>query len=99
MLIHKFHLINTFYITLYPSVGVLRVSFFWNFDFVVFANSMRKERVIEYICSAANIAYFAASFGPNNVVWRQYNGFCVASKRFCPEFLYQAMSCAQPPSP
>jgi hypothetical protein len=68
---HKFNLIHTFYKTLYPSVGVLRVSFIWNFDFIAFANNTRKERVIEGICSAADLAYFVISFGPRNVVWRQ----------------------------
>jgi hypothetical protein len=69
--IRKFNLINTFYITIYPSVGVLRVSFFWNFDFIALANSTRKERVLEGICSATDLAYFVASFAPRNVVWHQ----------------------------
>jgi hypothetical protein len=56
------NLIDTFYITLCPSVGVLRVSFFWNFDFIVFTNSVRKERVLEGICSATDLAYFVAFF-------------------------------------
>jgi hypothetical protein len=87
LLIHKVNLINTFYVTLYSSVGVLRVSFFRNFDFIVFANWTRKERVREGICSATDLAYFVASFGPGNVVRCHYYVFCVASKRFCPEFL------------
>jgi hypothetical protein len=68
MLIHKLNLINTFYITLHSCVGVLRVSFIWNFDCIVFANSKRNKRVLEGICSAADLAYFVASFGPRNVV-------------------------------
>jgi hypothetical protein len=72
LLIHKFNLMDTFYVTQYPRIGVLRVSFFWNSDFIVFANSRRKKRVLEGICSATYLAYFVASFGPRNAVWRQY---------------------------
>jgi hypothetical protein len=87
LLICKFNLINTYYIILNPSFRVLRASFFWDFDFIVIANSTRKERVLEGISSATDLAYFVASFGPRNLVWRQYYVFYVASKRFCPEFL------------
>jgi hypothetical protein len=82
-----FNLLDMFCVILYPSVGVLRVSFIWNFDFIVFATSTRKERVLEGICSATDLTYFATSFGPRNVVWRQYYVFYVASKSFHSEFL------------
>jgi hypothetical protein len=78
---------DTYYIILYPCVGVVRFSFIWNFDFILFSNSTRKEGVLESICSATDLVYFVASFGPRNIVWRQYYVFCFASKRFCPEFL------------
>jgi hypothetical protein len=84
--IHKFNVKNTFYIILCPSVGVLRVSFFWNFDFIVVANSTRKG-VLEGNCSAMDLMYFVVSFRPRNVVWHQYYVFYVASKIFCPEFI------------
>jgi hypothetical protein len=84
LLKYTFNLTDTFYIILYHNVGVQRVSFIRNFDFTVFANSTWNERVLENICSAKDLAYFVASFGPRNVVWRQYYVFHVASKRFCP---------------
>jgi hypothetical protein len=78
LLIHNFNFLNTFYRTLYPSDGELRVSFSWNFDFIVLTNSTRQKRVLEGTCSAKDLAYFIASFGPRNLVRRQYYVFHVA---------------------
>jgi hypothetical protein len=87
LLINKFNLINTFCKTLYPSVCVVPVSFIWNFYFIALANSTWKEKVLEGICSAADLVYFVSSIRPRKVAWRQYYVFCVTSKHFCPEFL------------
>jgi hypothetical protein len=35
------------FVTLYPIVDVLRISFIWNIDFIVFANNARKRGVRE----------------------------------------------------